>query len=365
MGLLSFAFMATYMLTSPIFGALATTMSRWLLIGFGVILWSLASGASGLAWAYWIMFLTRCFVGVGEAVYGPVAPDVISDLYPVKKRGQTLAWFYAAIPFGGALGFALGDYMLRLTGDWRNAFYVVVPPGIALGIWCFFMKEPPRGIVLRKSRASDYLYLLKIPSYRYNTMGMTAMTFAMGGMAFWVPRYLEERNVQTVLGLGARTDFGLFTALSGLAATLVGGWAGDALRDRYPGSYFLVSGAAMLVAFPLLILVIVLPFPLAWVPLVAFVFCLFFNTGPTNTILANVCHPMLRAPGFALNILIIHLFGDAISPAIMGFIKDVRDLDAAFYFVSFMVLVGGVLWLWGTRHLQRDTELAPTRIPAN
>src|SRR5262245_41860034 len=32
MGTLSFAFLVTYMLTAPIFGALATRMSRWLLI---------------------------------------------------------------------------------------------------------------------------------------------------------------------------------------------------------------------------------------------------------------------------------------------------------------------------------------------
>jgi MFS family permease len=369
MGLLSTAFMVTYMLTAPVFGSLATRMSRWLLIGIGVVVWSLASGASGLAGSYWIMLLTRCFVGIGEAVYGPVAPDVISDLYPMRKRGQVLAWFYAAIPFGGALGYALGDRMVQMTGDWRTAFYVVVPPGLLLGLWCFLMREPARGsadqlgVVQRKARWSDYRFLLRTRSYLFNTLGMTAMTFAMGGMAFWVPRYLEERDVQTVFGLGAKTDFGLLTALAGLAATLVGGWAGDALRERFPGSYFLVSGAAMIVAFPLLILVIVLPFPLAWLPLVGFVFCLFFNTGPTNTILANVTHPLLRAPGFALNILIIHLFGDAISPTVMGAIKDVSDLNAAFYFVSFTVLLGGILWLWGARHLQRDTELAPTRLP--
>ena len=69
------------------------------------------------------MFLTRCLVGMGEAVYGPVAPDVISDLYPVKRRGQVLAWFYAAIPFGGAIGYAVGDLIAqadRATGAWPS-----------------------------------------------------------------------------------------------------------------------------------------------------------------------------------------------------------------------------------------------------
>jgi hypothetical protein len=158
--------------------------------------------------------------------------------------------------------------------------------------------------------------------------------------------------------------FGVLTALLGLLATLAGGIAGDALRRRFSGSYFLVSGAAMCVGFPLLLLMIELDFPLAWLPMGAFIFCLFFNTGPTNTITANVCHPWLRARGFALNILIIHLLGDASSPYVMGKIIGSKNrYDLAFQFVSVTVLIGGLLWLWGARFLQRDTEQAPTHLP--
>ena len=303
MGVLSTAFLVTYMITAPIFGWLANRVRRWVLVGIGVVVWSLASGGSGLAVVYLVMLLTRCCVGFGEAAYGPVAPDMISDLYPKNRRGQILAWFYAAIPFGGALGYALGDGLLKYSGSWRTPFYVVVAPGLLLGLWCFLMREPRRGqtdLPTPTTRSheswSDYLILLKTPSYVLNTLGMTAMTFAMGGLAFWAPGYFEERNVEPLWGINPTTAFGGLTALTGLAATLLGGMAGDRLRPRFPGSYFLVSGAAMVLAFPLLLLMIVLPFPLAWIPLVLFVFFLFFNTGPTNTILANVTHPLLRAP---------------------------------------------------------------------
>ncbi|MGH7224843.1 MAG: spinster family MFS transporter [Gemmataceae bacterium] len=378
MGVLSFAFLVTYMVTAPIFGWLANRMRRWLLIGIGVIAWSLASGGSGLAIAYVVLLLTRCCVGFGEGAYGPVAPDMISDLYPISRRGKILAWFYAAIPFGGALGYALGDGILKATGNWRIAFYLVVPPGLLLGLWCFLMREPRRGQsqetasrerprpeqLRQRERWADYLVILKTPSYVLNTLGMTAMTFAMGGLAFWVPGYFEERGVQPLFGIPPTTAFGGLTALTGLAATLLGGWAGDSLRPRFPGSYFLVSGAALVLSFPMLLLMIFLPFPYAWIPLVCFVFLLFFNTGPTNTILANVTHPLLRAPGFALNILVIHLFGDAVSPAVMGGIAGIANLSWAFGFVSIMVLIGGILWLWGAKYLERDTLLAPTRLDA-
>src|SRR5713226_4796464 len=103
LGWLQTAFMLSYMLLAPLFGWLADRMSRWLLIGVGVALWSLASGGSGLAPSFLLLLMTRCFVGVGEAAYGPAAPTIIADLYPVRIRGSVLAWFYAAIPFGSAL----------------------------------------------------------------------------------------------------------------------------------------------------------------------------------------------------------------------------------------------------------------------
>jgi MFS transporter, Spinster family, sphingosine-1-phosphate transporter len=388
MGLLSTAFLVTYMIVAPVFGWLADHVSRWKLIGIGVLLWSLASGASGVNWhrdlavAYWILLATRCFVGVGEGGYGPVAPTVLSDLYPQNVRGRVLSWFYLAIPVGAALGYTLGGQMAAMPNwGWRYAFYVVVPPGVLLGLLCFFMRDPARGQAdlpgkppPRRAKLRDYLSLLHIPSYLLNTLGMTAMTFAIGGLAYWMPDFLKVHDVPGLVlpGVGTInrvTVFGALTALGGLFGTLLGGIAGDRLRPRLPGSYFLVSGVAMIVGFPMILGVVFVPFPWGWIFVFMAVFCLFFNTGPTNTILANVTHPSVRATGFALNILIIHALGDAISPAVIGFIADLHlrpteadNTDLGFILISLLTLVGGLIWLRGARYLERDTALAPTRL---
>jgi MFS family permease len=381
MGWLPSAFLVLYMVTAPLIGLLASRVSRWFLIGLGVIVWSIASGASGWDWriglggAFWLVLLTRCFVGVGEGVYGPVAPAILSDLFSVKTRGQVLAWFYVAIPVGGALGFVLGEWMVGTAEapgwGWRWAFFVVVPPGLLLGLLCFLMRDPhvggadPSAKTVRKVQFSDYLVLLRTPSWVLNTVGMTGMTFALGGLAFWMAAYLEWREAPPLLGVGPKTVFGAITVLAGLLGTLSGGWAGDALRTRFSGSYFLVSGVVMLLGFPMILLFLWTTFPAAWLFVFLAVFCLFFNTGPTNTILANVVHPALRSTGFAFNILIIHLFGDILSPPLMGFVNGWYDRNVSFMVVSVAFLVGGAFWLWGAVYLQRDTELAATRIAAH
>ncbi len=383
MGLLATAFLVSYMCLAPVFGWLGDRWRRWAIIGIGVILWSVASGASGVAWVFGILLVTRVFVGVGEAAYGPVAPTIIADMYPVARRGAVLAWFYMAIPVGSALGYVLGGFVAsHLTWHW--AFFVVVPPGILLGILCFLRREPPRGgadaiQTRRPATLADYKVLLRTPSYVLNTLGMTAMTFAVGGVSFWMPTYVYEFRT---LPPGAPPDnamlsdinlkFGAITVVAGLAATLLGGLAGDRLRGRFPGAYFLVSGAGMLIAFPMFLLTLYMPFPLAWVFIFLSVFFLFFNTGPTNTILANVTHPAMRSAAFALTIFIIHAFGDAISPPIIGLVTGWTtspshpkgNMNAGFLLVSFAILVGGVCWLWGARYLERDTALAPRRLDA-
>ncbi len=89
--------------------------------------------------------------------------------------------------------------------------------------------------------------------------------------------------------------FGAIIVVSGIFATLLGGILGDRLRDRFPGAYFLVAGYGCIVAFPFFAAMLFVPFPLAWVFMFVAVFGLFFNTGPSNTILANVVPSSIRA----------------------------------------------------------------------
>lgn len=364
LGLLTTAFMVVYMVTAPVFGRLAERHSRWGLIGVGVVLWSLASGASGLATTFGVMLLTRCCVGIGEAAYGPVAPAILSDYYPVRIRGQVMAWFYAAIPVGSALGYVVGGIVAHSSLGWRWAFYLEAAPGILLGLWCFRMRDRRSGAEIPASANSkfvrwrDYLVLLRTPSYVLCTLGMIAMTFSIGGIAVWMPFYLEKLGSQPGLTGDPTALFGLLIAASGLVATLLGGVAGDRLHTRFSGSYFLVSGVAMLAGLPLFLAFFYVPFPFAWILLFLACFCVFFNTGPTNAILANVTAPALRAGAFALNILAIHALGDAFSPLVIGLVSDRYSLRRAFLLMGVMFLLSGGLWLWGMRHLDRDTALA-------
>jgi MFS family permease len=360
-GSLATAFIVTYMIAAPIFGWFADRMSRWILVGIGVTLWSLASGASGVAGTFTLLLITRLFVGIGEAGYGPAAPTIISDLYPIEKRGAVLSWFYMAIPVGSALGYAWGGVFDKWFG-WRSAFYAVVAPGLVLGALSFFRRDvrPASALAKQRPKLSDYTCLLRNKSYLLDCAGMTAMTFAIGGVSFWMPHYLAEfRKVGGGDLAHANFWFGIISAVAGVTATLIGGMAGDWLRKYTPGAYFIVSGAGILIACPFVLLMLVTPFPAAWIMIGIAVFFLFFNTGPSNTILANVTPPHVRATAFAFNIFLIHMFGDAISPPLLGRIVGQNvHWNRAFVVVTIIMSIAAALWLWGSRYLDADTKRA-------
>ena len=354
-GLLGTAFLVSYMISAPIFGWLADRTSRWLIIGTSVILWSVATAASGIVGTFALLFTMRLFVGVGEGGYGPAAPTIIADFFPLALRGRVLSYFYVALPVGSALGYAVGGFVTSHWG-WQTAFFAVAAPGLLLGIFCFFRRDPrERGTKQnekwRRPRLQDYLGLARIRSYVLNTLAMTALTFAIGGMAFWIPGYLEYRGLPPT----SRIFFGGILVFAGLTATLLGGLAGDLLRKRFAGSYFLVSGIGILIAFPFSAAMLFTPFPAAWVLMFIAIFFLFFNTGPSNTALANVTHPSVRATAFALNILIIHALGDALAPPLIGAVADHTNMNIAFLLVSATMMIAGVLWLMGMKYLPADT----------
>lgn len=379
-GLLQSAFMVSFVLMAPVFGWIQPKVSRTRLIAVGVLLWTLASGASGMAgvarsmgeratangeptqvWmdlmgTYGFLLATRCMVGVGEAAFGPAAPALLADWYPETSRGKALAALYMAVPVGSALGFALGGFF-----GWPWAFFYVVPPGIVLAIACWFLPEKPT--ISSKMRCSipwvEYGFLVRSTSYKLNVAAYTAATFCIGGIAYWLPNYISETR-QAVGSESGSMVIGLIIVVSGILATLLGSIIADKLRVSDPGAYFRVCAWGMYLAFPAMVGVVFAPFPLAWICLFLACLGLFMNTGPANAILMNVAPPHLRAPAMAICIFVIHALGDVISPTLIGLAGDwlPGGLNTGFLLVSALVLVAGMTWHLGATHLEHDINAA-------
>lgn len=326
LGFLGSAFMLCYMTSAPALGWLGDRMNRVRIASAGLVVWSVATSLSGFASSYRSLLSARISVGIGEASFGTVSPVLLADYFAKEKRGRILSYFYLAIPVGSALGYLLGGILGAKFG-WQAAFLVVGLPGMLLAIPVWLLREPERGATEEKASVAalperrDYLSLFSNRPYMINTLAMTAMTFAMGGLAQWVPTFLYRIHKLDLAH--ANTYFGSITVLAGITGTLVGGWLGDFMQKKTDRGYLLVSGWGFVIGAPLAVYALVTPSVSACLATIFFAeFFLFLNTGPLNTVIVNVTAPAIRARAFAVNIFIIHALGDAVSPAVLGWLSD-------------------------------------------
>jgi MFS family permease len=376
-GFLQTLFILTFVVVSPVAGWLGDRAPRFRLAAVGVLIWSAATFGSGLAPTYFVLVLARALIGVGEASYVVVTPSLLSDFYPTGRRGGVLAIFYAAIPIGSALGYVLGGHIATRFG-WRWAFFLAGAPGAVLALLLFAVKDPPRGGQdVRPARKRDkdgkdgsvssvssveiiagaLRELSARRSFVYNTISQTIYTFAVGGLAGWMPTYfVRERGLPLA---SADTYFGAVLALAGLAGTLIGGRLGDRLSRRRADAHFVLSGIALVASLPFTLLAILSPTPaIFWPSMFVTLTLLFLTTGPLNAAMANVLPASLRGRGFAVNTMALHLFGDAFSPTLIGAASDRMGLRIPVLATGALVVIAGLVLLWGRASLERDLRTA-------
>lgn len=367
-GLLTTAFMLVYMATAPIFGALGDRGSRTRPIAIGVFIWSLATILSGFAANYAHLLAGRALVGIGEAAYVAISPALLSDCFPRSQRGRVLSVFNMAIPVGAALGYIVGGLMSHHYG-WRQAFFVAGAPGILLAVIVLRLPDPPRGVqdeatspthtasvaADKKSPAAIYWHLLRQAPYMLVVLGYAAYTFALGGLAVWMPNFLER--VHGIPAVKATTSFGAIVVVTGFLGTFIGGWLGDYWIKSSRQAYLWMSGWVTLLAAPFAYVALTAQAPsVYYTAIVIAELLLFMSTGPINSAIVNLVSPTQRASALALSMFTIHLLGDVPSPTLIGWMSDMSSLGKAVLIVPVAVVISGIVWLISARVASNATS---------
>ena len=352
LGFIGSGFIIIYTLTSPVFGTLGDRRARPPLIALGVMVWSIATTLGGFARGFTSLFIARSTVGVGEAAYATIAPALLADAFPIEKRGRVLAIFFAAIPIGSAAGYIIGGLVDAHFG-WRAAFWIAGAPGLLLAMLLLAVKDPPRGAqddapvhAAPANWLSSYGDLFHNSQFLITALGYGAYTFALGGLAYWMPAFLER-----VRGMGhqeATVTFGAIACCTGFVGTFAGGWLGDFFLKRTRQSYLWVSGIATLLAAPATYVSLTNPDRSVFIPaMVVAEVLIFVSTGPVNSAIVNAVAPNERATALGVSILVMHLVGDVPSPPLIGLLSDASSLDRAFLIVPVAIVIAGMIWCYG------------------
>ena len=247
-GLMGSLFIWVYALVGVPIGRAADVWSRKKLLTAGVTIWSVLTGAAGLAMGLPFLLFTRLGVGVGEAVCGPVGTSWIGDLFPPDRRARILSLFMLGVPVGGALSFLICGPVAQRWG-WRTALVSAAAPALLLVPVLQFVREPPRGATEAASaRKSSVWSILSIPTLWWIIASGALLNFNMYALATFLPSFLTRVHGYSVARAGVAS--GIIYLLGGLLGGLVGGSLGDRLQHKARNARLLVAAVMALVSAP-------------------------------------------------------------------------------------------------------------------
>ena len=229
MGLLLWAFFGSYGACQLLAGWLVDRYNVYWVYGLGFLLWSVATGLTGLVTGFGQLFALRLLLGVGESVAYPSYSRILASGFPERHRGFCNAAIDAGSKLGPALGLVIGGLIVAATG-WRSLF-LMLGGGALLWLLPWFLAIPKD--VPARSSAQDagpsFAELLRRREVWGTFLGLFAINWSWYFLISWLPTYL--RNVR---GFSAET-----MALAGslpfwcIAATsLLFGWLSDHLIAR-------------------------------------------------------------------------------------------------------------------------------------
>ncbi|MBL8537262.1 MAG: MFS transporter [Hyphomonadaceae bacterium] len=328
------------LLGGPVFAILYTTLgipiarlaeraNRVTIVAVGAALWSVMTAACGFAANFVQLALCRLGVGIGEAACVPPSQSIIADYFPTDRRASALAIFSLGIPFGSALAYVGGGWLVA-NFDWRTAFILLGVPGIAAALLLrLTVKEPPRtaGHADAPGFFETLAALARKPSFWHVAFGGALISFVgYGSSQFLISHIVRNYDIGADLSheiANASYAMGLVAGVSTGLGTFLGGFLSDRLASRHATVHAWLPALGLAVAVPLYVLSF-----LQTEFLFAFIFLLlapifhYLYLGPMYAITHSLAAPRQRATAIALLLLVVNLIGYGLGPPTVGALND-------------------------------------------
>jgi len=371
LGLLNSSFLFIYGLATLPIGIWADKGTRKNIIAMCVGIWSIATALGGVTRNFIQLFITRAFLGIGEAGYAPASLSLIGDYFPKDIRGRMLSLWSTGNLFGTAIGLAIGGVIADTLG-WRWAFYIVGIPGLIAAFFVWRVIEPQRGAfdteegeqhevsMVHGSLGQGFFgairKLIKTPTYWVLIGAFICSFFIIGAALAWLPTYLLRTFELSATQAGILSAGAL--AGGSLVGTLLGGWLADALQRRFLQGRMAVATVAFLLGAPLCWLALSLHQLSAFIAVfIVAIMCLSLCLGPIQAVIQDITAPDIRSTAIGLALLLGHLLGDASSPLIIGWISDTYSLGFALLVTApTSLFLAGLICLIGIKTVAGDIQ---------
>jgi MFS family permease len=333
---------------SMLFGLFADRFGRKFVIAIGILSWSLATFAGGLATSFLFLLVTRSFVGLGEAAYAPAAQSMISGGFPSERRASAQAVFASGMLLGGACGQAFGGILGPRYG-WQAALFALALAGLLPGIALLGIEEPPRG---PRSEAVPFLRILSVPAFLAMIAAGICITFACVSLFSWGVDFAQSYKGFSLKE--AAVSLAVISLISLVLGVMTGGYAADRLQRRYTFGRLIAISGALLVATPFLLAAILSDEKsVVLVGLFVAGFFLSWYHGPVTAVIHDMMPRRAHATSIGIYMFFTQLIG-GLGPKIVGKISDARDLQEGLEISVGVLVCGGLLMLLVIHFIRRD-----------
>ncbi len=338
--LMGLSFALFYTVCGIPLGRVADTRSRRGLIAVGVLFWSAATAACGMAKLYWQFLLCRIGVGVGEAALSPAAYSLIADSFPAERRATAISVYSMGVYLGSGLAFligglviqfasAQGDVLLPVFGQvrpWQLIFIILGGAGVLFTLLMLAVKEPTRrgagaGVAVPLVDVGRYIRANRTTVLCHN-FGFAGLAFAGYGSAAWVPTFYIRTYGWDAGQVGI--VYGCIVAVFGCLGIVFGGRLADWMAKRGRSDANMRVGLyAAFGALPLVLL-----FPLMetafWASLLLAptVFCLSMPFGVAPAAIQEIMPNSMRGQASAIYLFVITLIGLGVGPTAVALVTD-------------------------------------------
>lgn len=355
-------FSITYAICSIPIARLSDRFSRKYVMSAAIAVWSLFTSACGMVQSYGQMIVGRMGVAVGESACTPAAHSLITDFFPVSKRGRALSIYSTGAILGGFLALAGGGYLGDRYG-WRTTLMIVGGTGVVLMFLVLFtLKEPVRqGAASGKKEKRSFrtgFAMLRTPGFSQLLIAGALLGMSLGSLSAWVPTFIIRSYGLSATEAGA--SFGAATVGLGLVGTLLGGAINDWLgkRDTRYGLW-LLAGALVIAGVCKFAALMMTSYSLFLVLMSFSSLMIMFYPGPTFATVQALAHPDHRSLAAAFILFSISGFGIATGSLITGVASDLLatslgedSLRWALVIVAFPSLFASYFYWAAARHLK-------------
>ncbi|MBX2878113.1 MAG: MFS transporter [Saprospiraceae bacterium] len=135
----------------------------------------------GFAPNYEFLLMARIVTGLFGGVIGAVSFAIITDLFPLEKRGEVMGYVQMAFAASQVLGIPLGLYMANKWG-WHSPFLLIASIGALVFILIAVQMRPVNAHITLSNNTSALLHLWRTLSKRpYFNAFMATTLLATGG----------------------------------------------------------------------------------------------------------------------------------------------------------------------------------------